>query len=232
MLNLAENNLDGSIPSFLSNLNELTCLALGYNLFKPSPLPSSFENLSKLEILFVANASLVGEIPNSIGKLVSLPILDLSTNYLSSKIPYTIAELKSIMQIELSDNQLSEYAYSLKVNEKSDVYSFSVVLMELITSKRPNDTCFGENKDIVKWVTESALSSPERKTTENASSCCRDLRKLVDPRMQLSTGDYEEIDKVLDVAVLCTTSFPINRPFMRRVVELLKVKIHKLALPN
>ncbi|KAK1588268.1 hypothetical protein Q3G72_021477 [Acer saccharum] len=88
-----------------------------------------------------------------------------------------------------------EYTYSLKVNEKSDIYSFGVVLMELITSKRQNDTCFGENKDIVKWVTEAAISSPERKTTENGSSCCRDLRKLVDPRMQLSTGDYEEIDK-------------------------------------
>ncbi|KAK0606436.1 hypothetical protein LWI29_037716 [Acer saccharum] len=89
----------------------------------------------------------------------------------------------------------AEYTYSLKVNEKSDIYSFGVVLMELITSKRQNDTCFGENKDIVKWVTEAAISSPERKTTENGSSCCRDLRKLVDPRMQLSTGDYEEIDK-------------------------------------
>ncbi|KAK3211057.1 hypothetical protein Dsin_015763 [Dipteronia sinensis] len=125
-----------------------------------------------------------------------------------------------------------EYAYSLKVNEKSDVYSFGIVLMELITGKRPNDTCFGENKDIVKWVTEADLSSPERKMTESGSSCCRDLRKLVDPRMQLSTRDYEKIDKVLDVAVLCTTSFPNNRPSMRRVVELLKVKDHKLALPN
>ncbi|KAK3211054.1 hypothetical protein Dsin_015760 [Dipteronia sinensis] len=75
----------------------------------------------------------------------------------------------------------------------------------------------------MKWVTEAALASPERKMTENGSSCCRDLRKLVDPRMQLSTRDYEEIDKVLDVAVLCNTSFPI---------ELLKVKNHKLALPN
>ncbi|TXG60000.1 hypothetical protein EZV62_014573 [Acer yangbiense] len=123
-----------------------------------------------------------------------------------------------------------EYAYSLKVNEKSDVYSFGVVLMELITSKRPNDTWFGDNKDIVKWVTEAALSSPERKTTENASSCCRDLRKLVDPRMQLSTSDYEEIDKVLDIAVLCTTSFPINKPSMRRVVELLKSSQNVLQL--
>ncbi|KAL5753223.1 hypothetical protein ACOSQ2_023730 [Xanthoceras sorbifolium] len=125
-----------------------------------------------------------------------------------------------------------EYAYTLKVNEKSDIYSFGIVLMELITGKRPNDACFGENKDIVKWVTEAALASPEVKTTENTSSCCRDLRKLVDPRMMPSTSDYEEIDKVLNIAVLCTSSFPFNRPSMRRVVELLKVKHHKLESPK
>lgn len=110
-----------------------------------------------------------------------------------------------------------EYAYTTKVTEKSDVYSFGVVLMELIAGKRPNDPSFGENKDIVRWVTEATLSSPER-------GCCRDLNQLIDPRMDLSTCDYEEIEKVLNVALTCTSDFPINRPSMRRVVELLKVK--------
>ncbi|XP_024027032.1 LRR receptor-like serine/threonine-protein kinase HSL2 [Morus notabilis] len=119
-----------------------------------------------------------------------------------------------------------EYAYTLKVNEKSDVYSFGVVLLELITGKRPNDSFFGENKDVVKWVTEAALSPPHEGEESNGNgglgSRWRDLDQLVDKRMNPSACDYEEIEKVLNVALMCTSKIPLNRPSMRRVVELLK----------
>jgi len=46
-----------------------------------------------------------------------------------------------------------EHAYSLKITEKSDVYSFSMVLLELITGKRPIEPEFGEKNDIVYWNT-------------------------------------------------------------------------------
>ncbi|KFK28428.1 hypothetical protein AALP_AA8G513400 [Arabis alpina] len=120
-----------------------------------------------------------------------------------------------------------EYGYTSKVNEKSDVYSFGVVLLELISGKRPNDSSFGENKDIVKYAMETALCysspSPENEAMNRDSrGNYRDLSKLVDQKMELSNSDYEEIEKVLDVALLCTSSFPINRPTMRKAVELLK----------
>lgn len=122
---------------------------------------------------------------------------------------------------------VAEYGYTSKVNEKTDVYSFGVVLLELITGKRPNDSSFGENKDIVKFAMEAALcySSPSPQNeaiNRDSRGNYRDLSKLVDPKMELSTNEYEEIEKVLDVALLCTSSFPINRPTMRKVVEVLK----------
>lgn len=122
-----------------------------------------------------------------------------------------------------------EYGYTLRVTEKSDVYSFGVVLLELITGKRPNDSSFGDNKDIVKWVSEIALSSPEE-GSDNGSSVCRDLGQLIDPMLDPFSCDYEEIEKVLNVALLCTSSLPINRPSMRKVVVLLQDK--KLAHPK
>ncbi|CAL0312249.1 unnamed protein product [Lupinus luteus] len=107
-----------------------------------------------------------------------------------------------------------EYGYTHKVTEKVDVYSFGVVLMELITGKRPNDPSLGDNMDIVKWVTDIVFSSAEDQPI--------DLAHIIDPMLNLTTCDYEVIKNVLHVALLCTTPFPMNRPSMRRVVELLK----------
>ncbi|MCL7043685.1 hypothetical protein MKW94_005227 [Papaver nudicaule] len=106
-----------------------------------------------------------------------------------------------------------EYAYTMKVTEKSDVYSFGVVLMELVTGKRPTDSFFDENNDIVKWVTDAATTSEDH---------CSSLRHLMDTRICPTSSDYTEMEKVLNVALLCTSAFPMNRPSMRRVVEFLK----------
>ncbi|KAK4477425.1 hypothetical protein RD792_016646 [Penstemon davidsonii] len=116
-----------------------------------------------------------------------------------------------------------EYSYTMKVTEKSDVYSFGVVLLELITGKRPTDSSFGENKNIVKWVTEVALSSPEKGTEKATGSIdVASLDRLLDTRMDESSIEYEEVEKVLNVALSCTAELPVSRPSMRKVVELLK----------
>jgi len=100
-----------------------------------------------------------------------------------------------------------EYAYTLKVNEKSDIYSFGVVILELVTGRRPVDTEFGENKDLVKWV----CNIIEKKNG---------LQEVLDPK--LACCFKEEMVMVLKVGLLCTSSLPINRPSMRRVVDMLQ----------
>eukprot|EP00253_Pinus_taeda_P014838 PITA_14838 len=97
-----------------------------------------------------------------------------------------------------------EYAYSRKVIEKSDIYSFGVVLLELVTGKKPNDIEFGEDSDIVRWI---------RNQIHN------DINKVLDSRVAHSYR--EEMMLVLRVALICTSTLPINRPSMREVVEIL-----------
>lgn len=98
-----------------------------------------------------------------------------------------------------------EYAYTLRVNEKSDIYSFGVVILELITGRKPIEPEFGE-KDLVRWVS----------TTLDQSG----VEQVVDRK--LDSNFREEISKVLDIGLLCVSPLPINRPSMRRVVKMLQ----------
>lgn len=100
------------------------------------------------------------------------------------------------------------------------MYSFGVVLLELISGKRPNDCSFGDNQDIVMWVRAVFLSYYQKISTDPGNSW-EGLAQLVDPIMGASIREYKEIEKVLDIALVCTSAFPDNRPSMRNVVELL-----------
>ncbi|KAM7263157.1 hypothetical protein ACFE04_000840 [Oxalis oulophora] len=99
-----------------------------------------------------------------------------------------------------------EYAYTLRVNEKSDIYSFGVVILELVTGKRPISPEFGE-KDLVNWV----CTTLDQKGVDH----------IIDTK--LDSCFKEEICKVLNIGLLCTSPLPINRPSMRRVVKMLQV---------
>ncbi|KAA3484804.1 receptor-like protein kinase HAIKU2 [Gossypium australe] len=101
----------------------------------------------------------------------------------------------------------AEYGYTYKVNEKSDVYSFRVVLMELVSRKKPIDPEFGDSKDIVSWVC-SKINKKES------------VLSIVDPRIPEALK--EDAIKVLRVAILCTTRLPAIRPAMRTVVHMLE----------
>ncbi|CAL0309317.1 unnamed protein product [Lupinus luteus] len=98
-----------------------------------------------------------------------------------------------------------EYAYTLRVNEKSDIYSFGVVILELVTGRKPVDPEFGE-KDLVTW----ACSTLDQKGVDH----------VLDSR--LDSCFKEEICRVLNIGLMCTSPLPINRPAMRRVVKMLQ----------
>ncbi|XP_052211476.1 MDIS1-interacting receptor like kinase 1 [Diospyros lotus] len=101
-----------------------------------------------------------------------------------------------------------EYGYTLKVDEKSDIYSYGVVLMELLTGKRPLDPEFGESVDIVEWI--------RMKIRDN-----RSLEEAIDPNVGNCKHVQEEMLLVLQIALLCTAKLPKDRPSMRDVITML-----------
>uniref|UniRef100_A0A7N0VHH6 non-specific serine/threonine protein kinase n=1 Tax=Kalanchoe fedtschenkoi TaxID=63787 RepID=A0A7N0VHH6_KALFE len=102
-----------------------------------------------------------------------------------------------------------EYGYTLKVDDKSDIYSFGVVLLELVTGKMPLDPAIEGSVDIVGW----------------ARAKLRDGRAVEDCLDKSIAGDskhvQEEMLLVLKIALLCTAKLPKDRPSIRDIITML-----------
>lgn len=113
-----------------------------------------------------------------------------------------------------------EYAYTLQVDEKSDIYSYGVVLMEILSGKRSVESEFGEGNSIVDWV-RSKIKTKDGITDildKNAGASCSPVR--------------EEMMLLLRVALLCTSRNPADRPSMRDVMSMLQEAKPKRKLPG
>ncbi|GAB4843854.1 Leucine-rich repeat receptor-like tyrosine-protein kinase pxc3 [Ancistrocladus abbreviatus] len=103
-----------------------------------------------------------------------------------------------------------EYAFTMQVTAPGNVYSYGVILLEILTTRLPVDEAFGEGIDLVKWV----HSAPMRGETPE---------QILDARLStVSFAWRKEMLAALRVALLCTDSTPAKRPKMKVVVEMLQ----------
>lgn len=101
-----------------------------------------------------------------------------------------------------------EYMQSGRATEKGDVYSYGVMLLELISGKRPTDSLLiKKGLNLVSWAT-SCIKSNQ-------------IQDLVE-RNCLEEVSIERIESVLQIALQCISPAPEERPTMDRVVQLLE----------
>lgn len=103
-----------------------------------------------------------------------------------------------------------EYLSTGKSSEKTDVFGYGVMLLELITGQRAFDLARLANDDdvmLLDWV--KGLLKDRR------------LETLVDSDLQ---GNYieDEVEQLIQVALLCTQSSASERPKMSEVVRMLE----------
>ncbi|XP_019103041.1 LRR receptor-like serine/threonine-protein kinase ERECTA isoform X1 [Beta vulgaris subsp. vulgaris] len=96
-----------------------------------------------------------------------------------------------------------EYARTSRLTEKSDVYSYGVVLLELLTGRKAVD----DESNLHHLI----LS----KATNNA------VMETVDPEITATCKDLGNVKKVFQLALLCTKKQPGDRPTMHEVTRVL-----------
>ncbi|XP_054811605.1 receptor-like serine/threonine-protein kinase At1g78530 [Prosopis cineraria] len=108
-----------------------------------------------------------------------------------------------------------EYFDTGRATFKGDVYSYGVVLLELLTGRKPSDETFmEEGTKLVTWVKAVVQEKEEELVLDNRLGSC----------------PMQEVKNVFKIAMMCLESDPLKRPTMAEVVSLLEqMKPDKLA---
>ncbi|KAK2649879.1 hypothetical protein Ddye_017368 [Dipteronia dyeriana] len=103
-----------------------------------------------------------------------------------------------------------EYAMTCRVSDKADVYSYGVVLLELISDKKaldPSFSSFGNGFNIVAWA---SMLLQQRRPSEFFTAGLWD------------SGPHVDLIEILNLAIMCTGESLSSRPSMRQVAQRLK----------
>ncbi|RLN33385.1 hypothetical protein C2845_PM03G31380 [Panicum miliaceum] len=102
-----------------------------------------------------------------------------------------------------------EYAMGCKISTGGDVYSFGVLLLEMLTAKRPTDKLFGNDLSLHKYVD---LAFPDK------------ISEILDPKMQNKEDEIlhnlhmqNYIIPLVEIGLMCSVESPKDRPAMQDV---------------
>lgn len=97
----------------------------------------------------------------------------------------------------------------VKPSQKWDVYSYGVILLEIITGRMPVVQVGSTEMDLVHWI---QLCIEEKKP----------LSEVLDPYLVQDADRDDEIIAVIKIAMACIQTSPEKRPTMRHVSEALE----------
>ncbi|CAA3011770.1 serine threonine- kinase BRI1-like 2 [Olea europaea subsp. europaea] len=137
---------------------------------------------------------------------------------------FGMARLISALDTHLSVSTLAgtpgyvppEYYQSFRCTSRGDVYSFGVILLELLTGKRPTDKEDFGDTNLVGWV---KMKVREGKGMEVIDQELLSVTKSTD---EAEAEQIKEMVRYLEITLQCVDDFPSKRPTMLQVVAMLR----------
>lgn len=96
-----------------------------------------------------------------------------------------------------------EYVITQQLTEKSDVYSYGVLLLEMVTARR----AIQDNRNLIEWSQIHTASESE-------------LPDLVDPHIK-DSFDLDQLQAVMSIVRWCTQKEGRARPSIKQVLRIL-----------
>ncbi|KAH7424269.1 hypothetical protein KP509_11G000200 [Ceratopteris richardii] len=123
--------------------------------------------------------------------------------------PLEIGETHVSTQVKGTAGYLDpEYLKKFQLTEKSDVYSFGILLLEIITGRKPIDEKReAKEKITIKWAFRKFLDGK--------------VIEILDPRIEKSDATFMVADRVAELAFQCAAPSKQERPSMKKVTEVL-----------
>ncbi len=125
IIDLFNNNLNGSLPIQIGDFTKLTALEISFNNLLSGNLPAQIGNLTNLERLIFWDNNLTGNIPTEIGNCLKLNTLSFEDNSLTGNIPNSFKNLTLMTSFWLNGNKFSGVVPNIFSDWKNLVY-FSI----------------------------------------------------------------------------------------------------------
>ncbi|KAB2607249.1 receptor-like protein kinase BRI1-like 3 [Pyrus ussuriensis x Pyrus communis] len=141
----------------------------------------------------------------------------LDENFEARVSDFGMARLVNALDTHLSVSTLAgtpgyvppEYYQSFRCTTKGDVYSYGVILLELLSGKRPIDpSAFGDDNNLVGWAKQ--LQREKR------------WNEILDAELLTQISGEDELYQYLRIAFECLDDRPFRRPNMIQVMAMFK----------